>query len=171
MAQLVSCDLIGHSGTDASVGSRYTSQGRDSNSLPLPPIVMGGIKYPSTLTRDSSSLPMHYSGGAEGSVGVGGGGGKFSPTPGSGSGGLSLHLNPTTLAMLQQHNFIPYFRGIKACRDWDQDLVQYRQWTICWYRCCCQVKENLYLKGDLSIVLNFGRKLGTNREETFNCWT
>ncbi|XP_053198978.1 actin-binding LIM protein 2 [Scomber japonicus] len=104
-------------GPDASVGSRYTSQGRDSNSLPLPPIVMGGIKYPSTLTRDSSSLPMHYSGGAEGSVGVGGGGGKFSPTPGSGSGGLSLHLNPTTLAMLQQHNFIPYFRGSESGRS------------------------------------------------------
>ncbi|CAK6965256.1 actin-binding LIM protein 2 [Scomber scombrus] len=104
-------------GPDASLGSRYTSQGRDSNSLPLPPIVMGGIKYPSTLTRDSSSLPMHYSGGAEGSVGVGGGGGKYSPTPGSGSGGLSLHLNPTTLAMLQQHNFIPYFRGSESGRS------------------------------------------------------
>lgn len=116
VTQHVSCDLIGHSGPEVSLGSRYSSQGRDSSSLPLPPTVMGGSKSPSSWARDSSSLPMHYSGGAEGS-GVGGGGGKYSPTPASGSGGLSLHLNPTTLAMLQQHNFIPYFRGIKACRD------------------------------------------------------
>lgn len=77
---------------------------------------MGVIKYPSTGARDSSSLPMCYTGAAEGSGGVGGGGGggKYSPTPAVGSAGLSYHLNPTTLAMLQQHNYIPYFRGIKA---------------------------------------------------------
>ncbi|XP_067435195.1 actin-binding LIM protein 2 isoform X9 [Thunnus thynnus] len=103
-------------GPEVSLGSRYSSQGRDSSSLPLPPTVMGGSKSPSSWARDSSSLPMHYSGGAEGS-GVGGGGGKYSPTPASGSGGLSLHLNPTTLAMLQQHNFIPYFRGSESGRS------------------------------------------------------
>ncbi|KAM7377634.1 hypothetical protein PAMA_014102 [Pampus argenteus] len=103
-------------GPEVSLGSRYSSQGRDSSSLLLPPALMGGIKYPSSEARDSSSLPMHCSVGAEGS-GVGGSGGKYSPTPAGGIGGLSLHLNPTTLAMLQQHNFIPYFRGFK------QDLV------------------------------------------------
>uniref|UniRef100_A0AAQ5YE44 Actin-binding LIM protein 2 n=1 Tax=Amphiprion ocellaris TaxID=80972 RepID=A0AAQ5YE44_AMPOC len=77
--------------------------------------LMGGVKYPSTWARDSSSLPVYYSGGAEGSVG--GGGGKFSPIPGGGSAGLSLHLNPTTLAMLQQHNYIPYFRGSESGRS------------------------------------------------------
>uniref|UniRef100_A0A3B4TF97 Actin binding LIM protein family member 2 n=1 Tax=Seriola dumerili TaxID=41447 RepID=A0A3B4TF97_SERDU len=67
------------------------------------------IKYPFNWARDSSSLPVHYSGGTEGSGG--GGGGKYSPTPAGGSAGLSLHLNPTTLAMLKQHNYIPYFRS------------------------------------------------------------
>ncbi|KAM9836882.1 actin-binding LIM protein 2 [Aulostomus maculatus] len=85
--------------------SRYISQARDSSSLPVPPTLMGGIRYPA---KDSSSLPMYYSGGPEGS----GGWGKCSPTPAGGS-VLSFHLNPTTLAMLQQHNFIPYFRGFK----------------------------------------------------------
>lgn len=119
LTQHVSCDLIGHSGPDVYLGSRSSSQARDSSSLPLPPTHMGAIKYPSTGARDSSSLPMCYSGAAEGSGGVGGSG-KYSPTPAVGSAGLSYHLNPTTLAMLQQHNYIPYFRGIKA--RWDRDL-------------------------------------------------
>uniref|UniRef100_A0A096MHB9 Actin binding LIM protein family, member 2 n=1 Tax=Poecilia formosa TaxID=48698 RepID=A0A096MHB9_POEFO len=42
---------------------------------------------------------------------------KYSPTPLSGSASLSLHLNPTTLAMLQQHNYIPYFRGSESGRS------------------------------------------------------
>ncbi|XP_067380969.1 actin-binding LIM protein 2 isoform X6 [Channa argus] len=46
-----------------------------------------------------------------------GGGGKYSPTPAGGGAGLSLHLNPTTLAMLQQHNYIPYFRGSESGRS------------------------------------------------------
>lgn len=116
----VSCDLIGCSGPDVYLGTRSSNQARDSSSLPLPPTQMGAIGYPSTWTRDSSSLPMYYSGGAEGSGGVGGSG-KYSPTPAVGSASLSYHLNPTTLAMLQQHNYIPYFRGIKARSD--QDLV------------------------------------------------
>lgn len=112
VTQYVSFALIGHSGPELYLGGRYSSQARDSSSLPLPPNLMGGIKYPSTWARDSSSLPVYNSGGAEGSGG--GGGDKYSPTPGGGSAGLSLHLNPTTLAMLQQHNYIPYFRGIKS---------------------------------------------------------
>ncbi|XP_030629579.1 actin-binding LIM protein 2 [Chanos chanos] len=35
----------------------------------------------------------------------------------AGSGGVSLPLNPTTLAMLQQHNYIPYFRGSESGRS------------------------------------------------------
>ncbi|KAM9335758.1 actin-binding LIM protein 2 [Symphorus nematophorus] len=104
-------------GPEVYPGGRSSSQARDSNSLPLPPTLMGGIKYPSTSARDSSSLPMYYSGGAEGSGGVGGGSGKYSPTPAGGSAGLSYHLNPTTLAMLQQHNYIPYFRGSESGRS------------------------------------------------------
>ncbi|XP_028284542.1 actin-binding LIM protein 2 isoform X8 [Parambassis ranga] len=77
----------------------------------------GGVKYPSTWARDSSSLPVYYSGGAEGSGSAGGGSGKHSPLPTGGSAGLSLHLNPTTLAMLQQHNYIPYFRGSESGRS------------------------------------------------------
>uniref|UniRef100_A0AAQ5X2I4 Actin-binding LIM protein 2 n=1 Tax=Amphiprion ocellaris TaxID=80972 RepID=A0AAQ5X2I4_AMPOC len=111
----ISCDLIRQPGPEVYLGGRYSSQAHDSGSLPLPPALMGGVKYPSTWARDSSSLPVYYSGGAEGSVG--GGGGKFSPIPGGGSAGLSLHLNPTTLAMLQQHNYIPYFRGSESGRS------------------------------------------------------
>ncbi|XP_035531183.1 actin-binding LIM protein 2 isoform X1 [Morone saxatilis] len=103
-------------GPDVYLGGRHSSQARDSSSLPLPPTPMGTIKYPSTWARDSSSLPMYYSGGAEGSGGVGGCG-KYSPTPAGGSAGLSFHLNPTTLAMLQQHNYIPYFRGSESGRS------------------------------------------------------
>ncbi|XP_023279688.1 actin-binding LIM protein 2 isoform X4 [Seriola lalandi dorsalis] len=102
-------------GPELYLGDRYSSQARDSSSLPLPPALMGGIKYPFNWARDSSSLPVHYSGGTEGSGG--GGGGKYSPTPAGGSTGLSLHLNPTTLAMLKQHNYIPYFRGSESGRS------------------------------------------------------
>ncbi|XP_029310287.1 actin-binding LIM protein 2 isoform X4 [Cottoperca gobio] len=93
----------------------YSSQARDSSSLPLPPTLMGAIKYPSNWARDSSSHPVYYSAGAE--VRGGGGSGKYSPTPVGGSAGLSFHLNPTTLAMLQQHNYIPYFRGSESGRS------------------------------------------------------
>ncbi|XP_030287953.1 actin-binding LIM protein 2 isoform X4 [Sparus aurata] len=103
-------------GPEIYLGSRPSSQARDSSSLPLPPNLMGAIKYPSTCARDSSSLPMYYSGCTEGIGGVGGGG-KCSPTPAGGSAGLSFHLNPTTLAMLQQHNYIPYFRGSESGRS------------------------------------------------------
>ncbi|XP_008322113.1 actin-binding LIM protein 2 isoform X3 [Cynoglossus semilaevis] len=96
---------------------KYSNQARDSSSLPLPPN-MGANKCPSTWTKDSSlPLPVHNSGGAEGSAGGGVGTGKYSPIPAGGSAGLSLHLNPTTLAMLQQHNYIPYFRGSESGRS------------------------------------------------------
>ncbi|XP_035481740.1 actin-binding LIM protein 2 isoform X4 [Scophthalmus maximus] len=98
----------GHSGPELYLAGRFSSQACDSGSLPMHTSLMGGIKYPSTGARDS--LPVNFSGGANGS---GSGGGKYSPPPAGGSVGLSLHLNPTTLAMLQQHNYIPYFRGFK----------------------------------------------------------
>ncbi|TTA26184.1 Actin-binding LIM protein 2 [Bagarius yarrelli] len=50
------------------------------------------------ISRDSSSLPMYCSSG-----------GRNTPQP--------LSLNPTTLAMLQQHNYIPYFRGSESGRS------------------------------------------------------
>ncbi|XP_076580579.1 actin-binding LIM protein 2 isoform X6 [Chaetodon auriga] len=103
-------------GPEVNVGGRSSSQAHDSSSLTLPPTIVGGIKNPSTWARDSSSLPMNYSGGVEGSGGVAGSG-KYSPTPAGGSAGLSFHLNPTTLAMLQQHNYIPYFRGSESGRS------------------------------------------------------
>uniref|UniRef100_A0A3Q3K4W3 Actin-binding LIM protein 2 n=1 Tax=Monopterus albus TaxID=43700 RepID=A0A3Q3K4W3_MONAL len=99
-------------GSDVYLGGKH-SQTHDSSSH-LPPALMGGIKYPSTWARDSSSFPVYCPGRAEAS---GGGGGKSSPTPAGGSTGLSLHLNPTTLAMLQQHNYIPYFRGSESGRS------------------------------------------------------
>ncbi|XP_041635406.1 actin-binding LIM protein 2 isoform X3 [Cheilinus undulatus] len=103
-------------GADVYLSGRNSSQARDSNSLPLPPNMLGAIKYPSTWARDSSSLPLYYSGGAEGSGG-GGGSGKHSPLPPGGNVSLSYQLNPTTLAMLQQHNYIPYFRGSESGRS------------------------------------------------------
>ncbi|XP_069015196.1 actin-binding LIM protein 2 isoform X1 [Embiotoca jacksoni] len=109
-------------GPEVYLGGRYSSQARDSSSLTLPPTLMGGVKYPSTWASDSSSLPVYNSGGAEGTGGGGGGGGgssggMYSPTPTGVSAGLSLQLNPTTLAMLQQHNYIPYFRGSESGRS------------------------------------------------------
>uniref|UniRef100_A0A665U677 Actin binding LIM protein family, member 2 n=1 Tax=Echeneis naucrates TaxID=173247 RepID=A0A665U677_ECHNA len=100
-------------GPELNRGDKFGSLNRDSSSLPLPPALTGGIKYPMTTARDSSSFPVYLSGGSEGS---GGGDGKHSPTPG-GSTGLTLHLNPTTLAMLKQYNYIPYFRGSESGRS------------------------------------------------------
>lgn len=109
-----SCDLIGRPGPEGKPGSKHGP--RDQDPLPLPPASVGGVKDPPTWARDPSSLSMYPSGGgAEGSRGGGGEcSGKYSPVPSGGGAGLSLHLNPTTLAMLQQHNFIPYFRGTRA---------------------------------------------------------
>ncbi|XP_054457085.1 actin-binding LIM protein 2 [Anoplopoma fimbria] len=104
-------------GPEVYLGGRHSSQAHDSSSHVLPPALTGAIKYPSTWARDSSSLPV-YAAGAEGIGGGSGcGSGKYSPTPVGGSAGLSFHLNPTTLAMLQQHNYIPYFRGSESGRS------------------------------------------------------
>nr|XP_043876679.1 actin-binding LIM protein 2 isoform X2 [Solea senegalensis] len=107
---------VSRPGPELNLAARHVIQTRDPSSLPLPPTIMGGIKYPSTWARDSSSLPVYYSGGAEGSGGVGGGD-KHSPTPAGGGTGMSLHLNPTTLALLQQHNYIPYLKGSESGRS------------------------------------------------------
>ncbi|XP_024143377.1 actin-binding LIM protein 2 isoform X3 [Oryzias melastigma] len=72
-----------------------------------PPAFRAGNKQPSNWAKEPVSLTVH---GAEGSDG--GCVGTCSPIPLGGSTGLSLQLNPTTLAMLQQHNYIPYFRGL-----------------------------------------------------------
>ncbi|XP_055085144.1 actin-binding LIM protein 2 isoform X2 [Periophthalmus magnuspinnatus] len=93
-------------GTDTILTGRYSSLPRDTTSLLLPPTVPGSHKY--------SSLPGYHSGGAERSTSGGFSSGKCSPVP---PGGTALHLNPTTLALLQQHNYIPYFRGSESGRS------------------------------------------------------
>ncbi|MEQ2249902.1 hypothetical protein ILYODFUR_034396 [Ilyodon furcidens] len=108
-------------GPEVHMGGKYSSLARDSSSLSSPIPHLGGVQNPSMLTRDTSSLPAYYSGTADrsgGAVDIG----KYSPSQPSGSGNLSLQLNPTTLAMLQQHNYIPYFKGIKACLRQTQKL-------------------------------------------------
>ncbi|CAB1351836.1 unnamed protein product [Coregonus sp. 'balchen'] len=102
------------------MGNRY-GQALDSSSLPHPSAYTGGPKYLSSLVRDSS-LPLDYSEGLPpkypGGLQVPGAltqpgrispGGRVSP----GDRNSPLPLNPTTLAMLQQHNYVPYFRGLK----------------------------------------------------------
>ncbi|XP_062858923.1 actin-binding LIM protein 2 isoform X2 [Trichomycterus rosablanca] len=74
------------------LSSRYSPQPGNSNSLP----VYAASRYGAHGSpRDSSSLPLYYSGGRT--------------TP--------LTLNPTTLSLLQQHNYIPYFRGSESGRS------------------------------------------------------
>ncbi|KAB5555846.1 hypothetical protein PHYPO_G00038850 [Pangasianodon hypophthalmus] len=75
--------------------SRYTPQPGNSNSLPVYP---GGRYSGQGSPRDSSSLPLYYTSG-----------GRSTPQ--------TLSLNPTTLNMLQQHNYIPYFRGSESGRS------------------------------------------------------
>ncbi|XP_015256184.1 PREDICTED: actin-binding LIM protein 1-like [Cyprinodon variegatus] len=87
-----------------------------TSSLPPPKPHLGGAKSPSPLARATASLPKHYPGGTKGGAGAVGLG-KYSPTPAGGSAGLSLQLNPTTLAMLQQHNYVPYFQGSESGRS------------------------------------------------------
>ncbi|XP_041724383.1 actin-binding LIM protein 2 isoform X14 [Coregonus clupeaformis] len=108
------------------MGNRYDGQPLDSSSLPHPSAYTGGPKYLSSLARDSSSLPMHYSGGLPrkypGALQIPGGmtvPGRISPRGRVSPGGRNspLPLNPTTLAMLQQHNYVPYFRGSESGRS------------------------------------------------------
>ncbi|CAF91493.1 unnamed protein product [Tetraodon nigroviridis] len=68
----------------------------------------GFFQYPPSGARDPSPLPLCGPGGADGS-----GGGSW-PRPAA---GLSYHLNPTTLAMLQQHNYVPDSRGSESGRS------------------------------------------------------
>nr|XP_046174704.1 actin-binding LIM protein 2 isoform X4 [Oncorhynchus gorbuscha] len=104
------------------MGNRYNGQPLDSSSLPRSSAYTGGPKYLSPLARDFSSLPMHYSEGLPpkypGALQMPGGmtvPGRISPRGRVSPGGRNspLPLNPTTLAMLQQHNYVPYFRGLK----------------------------------------------------------
>ncbi|MCI4384591.1 hypothetical protein PGIGA_G00040560 [Pangasianodon gigas] len=75
--------------------SRYTPHPGNSNSLP---VYTGGRYSGQGSPRDSSSLPLYYTSG-----------GRSTPQ--------TLSLNPTTLNMLQQHNYIPYFRGSESGRS------------------------------------------------------
>ncbi|XP_063043147.1 actin-binding LIM protein 2 isoform X2 [Engraulis encrasicolus] len=91
----------------------YSAHHGNSSSLPY---YGAGRHTPTSPTgaRDPSFLPLYYSGQARqgghfGSLTTGGGGG--------GGSGTTLPLNPTTLAMLQQHNYIPYFRGSESGRS------------------------------------------------------
>ncbi|XP_019733023.1 actin-binding LIM protein 2 isoform X3 [Hippocampus comes] len=99
---------------------RYTpSRSPQNNSRPGPeidcPSTIGplpcGVKFTSSLARASPSHLAHHSKGTEGCSGA-----TNTALLGGGS-GVSLHLNPTTLSMLQQHNFIPYFRGSESGRS------------------------------------------------------
>ncbi|XP_055756389.1 actin-binding LIM protein 2-like isoform X1 [Salvelinus fontinalis] len=108
------------------MGNRYNGQPLDFSSLPRPSAYTGGPKYLSPLARDFSSLPMHYSEGLPpkypGALQTPGGmtvPGRISPRGRVSPGGRNspLPLNPTTLAMLQQHNYVPYFRGSESGRS------------------------------------------------------
>ncbi|XP_057711885.1 actin-binding LIM protein 2 isoform X3 [Corythoichthys intestinalis] len=100
---------------------RYTpSRSPQNNSRPGPEVecpatlgpLSGGVKFTSSLARAvSPSVPVQHSQGTEGCSSPG------SATPWGMGRGVSLHLNPTTLSMLQQHNFIPYFRGSESGRS------------------------------------------------------
>ncbi|XP_068455710.1 actin-binding LIM protein 2 isoform X3 [Clinocottus analis] len=91
-------------GPEAPLAGRHSS----SCALAVPPSLTGAMRSPSSRAGDSSSPPL--SSAAAGS-------GTYSPSPVGGSAGLSFHLNPTTLAMLQQHNYIPHFRGSESGRS------------------------------------------------------
>ncbi|KAM9406949.1 actin-binding LIM protein 2-like isoform 9-T9 [Salvelinus alpinus] len=120
------------------MGDRY-GQALDSSSLPHPSAYTGGPKYLSSLARDSSSLPMDYSRGLPpkfpGGLQVPGAltqPGKMSPGGRVSPGGRSsaLPLNPTTLAMLQQHNYVPYFRASRTSWQEGDDIKTRTSWMI-----------------------------------------
>lgn len=89
-----------------------------SRCLRPPSSLPGPFQPPHGGARDSSSLPLSGPGGTDGS--------------------LSYHLNPTTLAMLQQHNYIPSSRGIRAPPDsrsspaetMDPHPPRFRKWSF-----------------------------------------
>ncbi|XP_016085958.1 actin-binding LIM protein 2-like [Sinocyclocheilus grahami] len=76
---------------------KYTTHPENANLLAVP---TSGRSSVHGSARGSSPLPLYSGSGRN--------------TPQAGSGGVALPLNPTTLALLQQHNYIPYFRGIET---------------------------------------------------------
>ncbi|KAK3559839.1 hypothetical protein QTP86_021436 [Hemibagrus guttatus] len=84
-----SCCLVLDSDSEQYESLRFTPQPGNYNSLPVSVV---GRYSGQGIPRDSSTLFSYYSSG-----------GRNTPQ--------TLSMNPTTLAMLQQHNYIPYFRG------------------------------------------------------------
>ncbi|KAK1794219.1 hypothetical protein P4O66_011107, partial [Electrophorus voltai] len=76
------------------VSSRSTPQPGSSSYMPVYSV---GRYDGHSSPRDSHSLPLYHGSGTN-------------PRQ-TGTGGVALQLNPTTLAMLQQHNYIPFFQG------------------------------------------------------------
>ncbi|XP_010886332.2 actin-binding LIM protein 2 isoform X5 [Esox lucius] len=111
--------------SDQAVGNRY-GRAIDSGSPTHTPAYTGGPKHLSSLARDPSGLPVHhpeglppkYPGGLQVPVGLAQPG-RISPWGRVSPGGRvsPLPLNPTTLAMLQQHNYGPYIRGSESGRS------------------------------------------------------
>ncbi|KAJ8390284.1 hypothetical protein AAFF_G00108530 [Aldrovandia affinis] len=83
-------------------GGRYA--GNAGNSCSLPPHTSGKCSGAGSgwHAGNSASLPMY------------GGGARYAAQAGNAG---SLSLNPSTLALLQQHNYIPYFRGSESGRS------------------------------------------------------
>ncbi|XP_036407301.1 actin-binding LIM protein 2 isoform X6 [Megalops cyprinoides] len=84
------------------VGGRYSGNAGNSCSLPLYTSGKYAIAGGGWHAGHSSTLPATSSGG------------KYAAQAGNAA---SLPLNPSTLAMLQQHNYIPYFRGSESGRS------------------------------------------------------
>uniref|UniRef100_A0A3P9KN25 Actin-binding LIM protein 2 n=1 Tax=Oryzias latipes TaxID=8090 RepID=A0A3P9KN25_ORYLA len=84
-----------------------------THSYSPPPLAFRpGSRLPPSGAKEAVLLSAHRAAGSDGGCV-----GSCSPTPLGGSTGLSSQLNPTTLALLQQHNYIPYFRGSESGRS------------------------------------------------------
>lgn len=92
--------------SDLYLSIKYTTQPENSHLLSVP---TSGRSSAHGSARGSSPLPLYNSSGRN--------------TPQA-----ALPLNPTTLALLQQHNYIPYFRGTTAL---PAGLCQYQSITYC----------------------------------------
>ncbi|TRY99373.1 hypothetical protein DNTS_014905 [Danionella cerebrum] len=86
-----------YSRPDQYLSTKYITHPENSNMLSVP---TSGRSSAHGCTRGSSPVPVFNSSGRN--------------TPQAGTSGVALSLNPTTLALLQQHHYIPYFRGIEA---------------------------------------------------------
>ncbi|XP_014870144.1 actin-binding LIM protein 2-like isoform X6 [Poecilia latipinna] len=96
-------------GPEVHMGAKYSSLARDSSSLLSPKPFLGGVRNPSTLARDTSSLPAHCSGRAEGSggaVGIGSESGRSTPSLSTYSDGKSPSSTSTYVAA-PRHFHIP----------------------------------------------------------------